>query len=438
MALVLGTLPLFVAAAAALGLALLVFARGPGRDTNRAFALYLLMVGASTLADAVASLLTIDAKSGALLELTPLARTWWAFLATTSLGVCAPLFHLLAVYPRSASRSRWLTRTTPAVVGAVLLMLGVTLFPRAFYGTDPSAYLSDAPLAPLGSVLFLATTVATLFLLRGHPKAEVREAKVLLFLGLMLGFIYVVARDAVYPPTYQTLVDSRGYALAQDILYLLSWPLACVAVVGLVRFQRQGSDAARLGLWLAGLSALCGMLDSLILVSDGRYEWSYLLYSIWSLVPVGLLAYAVLRNQLPGLEGRVRTGLTRAALAGIFLGVFFVVSQIAQNFLQGYGVLTGGIAAGLLLFALSPLQGAAQRLAAATIRGMGGAPTRPAMANKAAATAYRNALALALGDGQMTRAKERRLAEVADALGLTHAQEQSLRHEAEQGHKPNA
>ncbi|MBI4392461.1 MAG: hypothetical protein HY556_01500 [Euryarchaeota archaeon] len=82
------------------------------------------------------------------------------------------------------------------------------------------------------------------------------------------------------------------------------------------------------------------------------------------LVPAVGLGYGVLKYHLLDIDLKVRFALSKGALATIFLAVFFVVSQLAQNVLSAqYGLIAGGIAAGLLLFALAPLQRAADRLA---------------------------------------------------------------------------
>lgn len=87
-----------------------------------------------------------------------------------------------------------------------------------------------------------------------------------------------------------------------------------------------------------------------------------------SLVFCVLLAYGVLRAQLFDIDVRLRWGVRRGTLAGAFVAVFFIVGTIAEGFLSNrYGFLVGGAAAGLLLFALSPLQRLAERVADATV-----------------------------------------------------------------------
>lgn len=77
---------------------------------------------------------------------------------------------------------------------------------------------------------------------------------------------------------------------------------------------------------------------------------------------VALLARGLLRHQLFDFELRVKWTLHRGVLVAIFLAVFFVASAIAEQFLQQYGYLVGGVAIGLLLFALRPVERFAERL----------------------------------------------------------------------------
>ncbi|MEA3201829.1 MAG: hypothetical protein QOE90_3257 [Thermoplasmata archaeon] len=94
-----------------------------------------------------------------------------------------------------------------------------------------------------------------------------------------------------------------------------------------------------------------------------RLVHGYDFVSFIVLLYVPLIAYGIVKYQLFDIDLKIKRGVRVSAIAGIFLAVFFVVAQIAQNYLQQYGVVAGGAAAGLLLFALNPLQKAAERVA---------------------------------------------------------------------------
>lgn len=92
--------------------------------------------------------------------------------------------------------------------------------------------------------------------------------------------------------------------------------------------------------------------------------------------------------------------------------------------------MVGGITAGLLLFAIAPLQRVADRVATAAMPGVredGFTPERRA-------EFYRKAVAMALSDGRITREEERHLAAIAEDLALGHTEALRLREEVENGH----
>jgi hypothetical protein len=129
-----------------------------------------------------------------------------------------------------------------------------------------------------------------------------------------------------------------------------------------------------------------------------------------------VLAYAILRHQLLGIDVKVRWTIKRGTVAGVFLGVFFVASQVAQNYFSNEnGPLIGGAAAGLLLFAIAPLQRAAERLADKAVPG---AETLEPVARPSREEAYKDALRIALQDRRVTRDEEARLTRVAEHLGI--------------------
>jgi hypothetical protein len=79
---------------------------------------------------------------------------------------------------------------------------------------------------------------------------------------------------------------------------------------------------------------------------------------------VPLVAYGILRTQVLGIELRLKVGIRRGTVAAVFLALFFVVSQLVQSLAtQTLGYEVGAIAAGLLLFALRPIERMASRLA---------------------------------------------------------------------------
>jgi hypothetical protein len=87
------------------------------------------------------------------------------------------------------------------------------------------------------------------------------------------------------------------------------------------------------------------------------------------LVSAAVLAYGVLRGHLLGLDERARWTLSKTTMASMFIAAFFVASEAAQQFFgETLGSSYWGIfAAGAPVFAFSPLQRLADRLAARAV-----------------------------------------------------------------------
>lgn len=140
---------------------------------------------------------------------------------------------------------------------------------------------------------------------------------------------------------------------------------------------------------------------------------------------VAVLAYGVTVGIL-GADLPTAT-VRRGSLATLALVVLLVVAQVAQNFLSdAYGLLTGGIVAGALLFAAQPIQRAVDRLGATA-----SATVVPAPPTQALAPAYREAVRFALKDRRVTRTEELHLARLAQQMGLGAEDAMRLRHEVE-------
>lgn len=135
------------------------------------------------------------------------------------------------------------------------------------------------------------------------------------------------------------------------------------------------------------------------------------------LVFIGLLGYGILRTQLFDLDIKIRWTISRGVLAATFIAAFFVVSQVAQNYLTStYGVLLGGVAAGLLLFAISPLQRVADHLAGRAVPAATGTPEYFAYRKL---VVYRSALEEAMAHGGPSARDEAMLSRLARELQVS-------------------
>ncbi|HLE96946.1 MAG TPA: hypothetical protein VI997_06195, partial [Candidatus Thermoplasmatota archaeon] len=188
-----------------------------------------------------------------------------------------------------------------------------------------------------------------------------------------------------------------------------------------------GGRLARNLAWLAVATPLLGLALN-VFFGGGIAVDAAGTAGIARLAMAAILAYAILRHQLFDLDVKVKWTLRRGTLAAMFLAVFFVVAQVAQTFLtDALGLVVGGMAAGLLLFAIAPLQRMAERVADVAMPGVRD-PRERAVA-LGADEAYREALRMALEDGVITPAEERSLARMARQLGIDPERALDLRDE---------
>jgi hypothetical protein len=90
----------------------------------------------------------------------------------------------------------------------------------------------------------------------------------------------------------------------------------------------------------------------------------YVVYASGTCFAVPLIAYGILRTQLFDIDLRIRWTIKQSTVAGVFLAVMFVISEGASQFLSDeLGKVTGLLAAGVLMFFLTPLQRFAERVA---------------------------------------------------------------------------
>ncbi len=93
-------------------------------------------------------------------------------------------------------------------------------------------------------------------------------------------------------------------------------------------------------------------------------EWvGYALFVPLMCFPL-VLAYAIVKGQLFDVDLKIKIGVRRGTLAGIYVAVLVIVSQVAQNFIgEALGWATGGIVTAILLLAMTPLQKFAHKVA---------------------------------------------------------------------------
>lgn len=204
---------------------------------------------------------------------------------------------------------------------------------------------------------------------------------------------------------------------------------AGVAASALVWIATEARHADRIGLRV-------GLLILALMVGGAFKDVLYRTPGIDTTGTIGLariagwaiIVWAILRHDLLdiGLRG---VAIRRGTIGAASLAALFVVAQVAQSFFSAqYGLIMGGVVAGAMLFAASPIQRAVERLQTpAPASASAPAP----WSDERAVKAYRHAVRAALNDGALNAAEEEHLAEVAETLGIGAAQALRLRREEE-------
>lgn len=302
-------LPSLVALLLGWTLAWLVYRTRPDREANRLLALNLVF-GSSLF----------FAYSGIRLLFDTPAEAYAGLGLFCVLNLCIPLFYLLFISTLDTPHVAWLRR--PAVRAA---LAAYTVAGLAVWFARPDLFIES--IEP-------AAGIDTYRAQRGPLWLPVLNAIPVLVLVYGLAMALSAFRGARTPATR----TSAGYAA--------------------VAFGSR--DAITIG--IIALYVL-GPANSAVV-----FLVPLLGFPIVDIIHVSILAYGMLRGQLFDIDLRIRVAVERSVLGAAFVAAFFVATQIAQAFLsEAYGVLVGGAAAGLLLFALRPIQRVADGLARVTM-----------------------------------------------------------------------
>lgn len=194
------------------------------------------------------------------------------------------------------------------------------------------------------------------------------------------------------------------------------------------RFARSARNAALL---IFGLLAF-GAIDAVFIGDALQYSISNgPFFGIARLATVVVLAHAILNQQVLGMDVKLRFAISKSTIAAVFIAVFFVASEVAQQFFSqrtsstyiGIGI------AGTLVFAMAPMQRMAERIAEKAVP----VARTPAGTLSRKEQTYRDALAVALRDRKLTPAEEVTLARLAEDLGIGAGRAMELRQEAGRG-----
>lgn len=426
----------FVAAGAMLLLAGWLLWLNFRSPVNRSFALFLFFRAMVIVANRMRAIARADGNA-------ELAVFWESIREYYLLALVPTLVYFWLTY--SGRRKPWL--------GGMVLLGGIAL--ELLYLQDhcldycargagghvgPIAWLAPSGYVLAGGLVGLAILVDALRggdtprSLAAFPVAVGLLLNSLLEASLAAGF-FVKVGPAVVFEFYDSFLWPR-------VLYATFFLGGIVLpAIGLILVGHAAMNDARL--WakvrfyatLAVLIGTSGFYVGFGVVTLGE-EWlpGIFLQGLWRILLPTLVAYALVRHRLFGVEVRLKWTLVRATMAFTFLAVFFVGAQLAQNYLStAYGWGLGGVAAGLLLFAISPIQRMAEHF---TQTVMPHSKPVTAMTSPERLDLFRHQAVLVWADGSLGRKERALLDSLRNRLGIP--LEDAVRIEAEAATLPTA
>lgn len=372
----------------------------------------------------------------------PMETVFWDRMIFFFVG---PLLFSAVMFASFYPRRRGPLGRSPRWAGAllvVLLVLGVAAFLEPdlarVYRLDAGGALSVAghgPLFVFGGVLFLSYAVIAWVFARAYldlPHGSRRRSLFLASLAFALTYVYdasgtVLGTSPNVTPPGVAVTQDLWFGVAGGVLLAGLVPLVAVAVlvVGNAWRTRDRQDLRDAGVLLAGLTL--PLASNAVLAGWGSDAANIVNLGLWRSVFAGMVAYAILRHQLFGIELKVKHGIRHSVVASAFLGVFLLVSEGAEIVIASQlGTVVGLGAALLLAAAFRPLEGFAQRVADAAMPGV-----KPVaeMTHEDRLGIYREQFAIAWEDERVSEAERRMLDSVQERLDL--AEEEVRRIEAD-------
>ncbi|HVL88082.1 MAG TPA: hypothetical protein VM681_08800 [Candidatus Thermoplasmatota archaeon] len=371
----------------------------PRTRPNLAFAVFAIAFGGQFALTNLGYLVLDKSPSDAdsVFEALRLLLRWAAVMALAAVAL---------VFPTQLRRDERRLLAFPAGLTALFLLASAWVA-----GSVTSTTLGAASLLGFLATLAVLAGLHALFALRFAAAPDPRSAQLLGYVaGALALYSAFVATSGPESTRANSLLSPDP--LAQAYYGLLS---ACILLGAFLwiwaTVRGQAPQTARnvalltFGVMLAGLAYVASGLDVGAL-------------GVVRILAVAVLAYAILKHQLLGIDVKVRWTISKSTVAAIFITVFFLTSEAAQVvFATEDNEYFGIAAAGLLVFALAPLMQFAERVANAAVP-VAGSDALPRAAAEPEEM-YRGAVRLALRDHLLTREEERALFRLARGLSLS-------------------
>ena len=393
-----------------------------GSRVNRAFALYLLLEGATIL------LLNI----GRLNEETQPGDLWLRLAYYPLIVLPLALLHFLLVY-RHPVRSR-------AMVAASIALGAVALALVTFHALQPCAYacasgsgveagplLAFAGLKPLfqaGVALVLIMDVR-----RGTPARGRAVYLVAMAFGLLAAFDAGLGVLRTIAGPWEGNYVPGAWILANRSMQFLALAVAMLTFVLARQTISGGPDARRAARVPTGM--LLGALASAALIvslPDSASSFATFLAGFWRTLLPAVIAYALIRHRLFGIEVKIRASVAFALVAAVFGGTYFLVSEGLEAVVsERYGTIGGLAAAALLTLLAKPITALANRVATFLIPA---APLPTDLPPRKGAAIYRAQFILFQQDGELSEKERRLLDNLRASLGVSAPDAQRIEREA--------
>ena len=367
-----------------------------------------------------------------LLEQSAYWSAYWArVLPYFLIGPTFLWVYFISVYPRTRLFAR------NGILKALLVVLATV--PVLAYMGDKSLWGTHdgpGPLFVFESGLFFGGSLLAAVLARDYhlaPPGPSRRSHFLLATGFAtFGSVHAMEHLVIHwPSAASTTVAWMIWGVAAINLMLLATFWSHLALDGL---RNPASEMrTRLGLFAGApvLGAVVGSTIGILTRSDlsrtAVDAANVILDSATCLLFILILVYGQTKYRLFNVDLRIKWTLNRGTIAAAFVAVFFVVSEVAKDvFSTQAGPVAGLAAAGLLVFALAPLQRFAERW---TDVAMPQVDRSSEYQSYRKLQMYRAAYESAVEEGGVSPKERQTLARLASKLGIGPADRSALERE---------
>lgn len=305
-------------------------------------------------------------------------------------------------------------------------ILAAALVTEALYLLDHGIVGTPSDPGPLLAVVFLVwPTYAAIGLVFAveHRRATSGQARMALLLAAV-----GTSLAPLYFASFEVLLLSAEWAQGRPPP--LDGPLAWASAVANLLTLAFVAETARRILagtrwwrrtpFLAWSAALATAAGTVALFLQGTAADEDILpgaLGLWSLAFPVAVTYALVKHRLFDAEVKLRFAIKGTTLATFFLATFLVVGKLTESWAErvfGQNWVVGAVAAGLLLFLITPLQSLADRLARRAVPGQGPAGG----SHDERVQLYREQLEIAWADGSLTPKERLLFARLQERLGI--------------------